>query len=54
MNDFRPISMVGSISKVIAKILSKRLQVVLPRLVTAFVKGRQILDGALIANGVVG
>ena len=41
VNDFRTISMVGSIYK-IAKILSKRLQKVLPRLVsdsqTAFVK----------------
>ena len=58
VNEFRPISMVGSIYKVIAKILSKRLQVILPRLVsdsqTAFIKGRQILDGALIANEVVG
>ena len=58
VNDFRPISIVGSFYKVMAKILSKRLQEVLPRLVgdsqTAFVKGRQILDGALIANEVVG
>jgi len=53
--DFRPISMVGSIYKVIAKIMSRRLKEVMPELIgeaqTAFIRGRQILDGA--ANEVV-
>ena len=57
VTDFRPISLIGSIYKVIAKILSSRLKSVLPNLIgdsqTAFVSGRQILDGALIANEVV-
>ena len=57
VKDFRPISMVGSVDKVIAKILSRRLREVLPKLVgetqPAFVKDRQILDGALIANETV-
>jgi len=57
VKDYRPISMVGSIYKVIAKILSGRLREVLPKLIgetqTAFVKDRQILDGALIANETV-
>jgi len=57
VTDFRPISLVGSLYKVIAKVLSNRLKAVLPKLVgesqTAFVAGRQILDGALIANEVV-
>jgi len=57
VSDFRPISLVGSIYKLIAKILSRRLKGVLPSLVgetqTAFVAGRQILDGVLIANEVV-
>jgi len=57
VSDFRPISLVGSLYKVIAKILSSRLKSVLPKLIgdsqTAFVAGRQILDGALIANEVV-
>ena len=57
VSDFRPISLVGSIYKIIAKILSGRLKSVLPKLIgdsqTAFVSGRQILDGALIANEVV-
>ena len=57
VTDYRPISMVGSVYKVIAKILSRRLREVLPHLVgetqTAFVRGRHIQDGALIANELV-
>ena len=57
ISDFRPISMVGCVYKVIAKILSRRLKEVTPDLIgptqTAFVCGRQILDGALIANELV-
>ena len=51
---FRPISMVGCLYKIIAKILSCRLKQVLPGLIgesqSAFIQKRQILDGALIAN----
>ena len=53
IKDYRPISMVGCIYKVIVKILANRLKGVMNGLVgetqTAFVQGRQILDGALIA-----
>ena len=54
IEDFRSISMVGSIYKIIAKILSSRLKEVIASLIdesqSAFVRNRQILDGALIAN----
>nr|XP_025692373.1 uncharacterized protein LOC112794597 [Arachis hypogaea] len=49
--------MVGCVYKVVAKILSKRLQPVMPELVeeeqSAFVSGRKIVNGALIACEVV-
>lgn len=52
--EFRPISMVGCLYKIVAKLLARRLQRVMDRLVshcqTSFIKGRQILDGALIAG----
>ena len=52
--DFRPISMVGSIYKIIAKLLSLRLKQVMGDLVgvnqSSFIEGRQILDGELIAG----
>nr|XP_025611773.1 uncharacterized protein LOC112705129 [Arachis hypogaea] len=53
IKDFRSISMVGCIYKVISKVMVRRLRIVMPELVgetqTAFVKGRKIHDGALIA-----
>ena len=52
--DYRPISMVGSIYKIIAKLLSLRLKKVMNDIIgpfqSAFIEGRQILDGALIAG----
>lgn len=57
INDFRPISLVGSLYKILAKLLSNRLRGVIGSVVSesqsAFVKNRQILDGILIANEVV-
>ncbi|CAL5361639.1 unnamed protein product [Camellia sinensis] len=57
LSDFRPISLVSSIYKVLAKVLSRRIRQVLPKLIgevqTAFLSGRCILDGVLIANEVV-
>ncbi|GJR47194.1 RNA-directed DNA polymerase, eukaryota [Tanacetum coccineum] len=54
VNDFRPISLIGSIYKIIAKILANRLVGVLDELVnevqSAFIVNRQILDGPFILN----
>ena len=54
IDDFEPISMVGALYKIIAKILSSRLKEVIAPLIdesqSAFVMHRQILDGVLIAN----
>ncbi|GJZ98157.1 RNA-directed DNA polymerase, eukaryota [Tanacetum coccineum] len=54
VKDFRPISLIGSLYKIIAKLLVNRLVVVLGSLVnevqSAFVADRQILDGPFILN----
>nr|GEW21572.1 RNA-directed DNA polymerase, eukaryota [Tanacetum cinerariifolium] len=57
VKDFRPISLIGSLYKVIAKILANWLVGVLGDLVSevqsAFIADRQILDGSLILNEVL-
>ncbi|GJT95488.1 RNA-directed DNA polymerase, eukaryota, reverse transcriptase zinc-binding domain protein [Tanacetum coccineum] len=57
VKDFRPISLIGSVYKIIAKILENRLVTVLEDIVSesqyAFVKDRQILDGPFILNELV-
>ncbi|GJU30635.1 RNA-directed DNA polymerase, eukaryota, reverse transcriptase zinc-binding domain protein [Tanacetum coccineum] len=57
VKDFRPISLIGSMYKIIAKILANRLVGVLGDIVnevqSAFIAERQILDGPFILNEVL-
>ena len=54
LRDFIPISLVGGLYKLLAKMLANRFKKVVGKVVSstqnAFVEGRQILDTALIAN----
>lgn len=54
LRDFRPISLIGGVYNIIAKVLAERLKKVISKLVNkhqmAFIKGRQIIDAALIAS----
>ncbi|RVW75000.1 LINE-1 reverse transcriptase-like [Vitis vinifera] len=54
LGDFRPISLVGGLYKLLAKVLANRIKNVVGRVVSsdqnAFVMDRQILDASLIAN----
>ncbi|KAJ0554035.1 putative RNA-directed DNA polymerase [Helianthus annuus] len=54
LKDYRPISLVGIVNKVISKVLANRLKKVLNSVISssqsAFLGGRYILDGPLVVN----
>ncbi|CAN1159810.1 LINE-1 reverse transcriptase homolog [Linum perenne] len=54
MKDYRPISCCNVLYKIVSKVLANRLSAVLPDLIscteTAFVKGRRIGDGIMLAH----
>jgi hypothetical protein len=58
LNNWRPITLLGSIYKILAKLLAGRLQSVLPNIIrpnqTGFVEGRSILDNVFIAQESLG
>ncbi len=57
LEQYRPISLVGALYKIISKVLASKLKKVLPAIVdesqSAFLKNRGILDSVLMANEVV-
>jgi hypothetical protein len=57
LNEFRPISLLGCLYKVVAKVLAKRLAKVMDKVVastqSAFLKGRFLVDGVMVVNEIV-
>jgi len=57
LDQFRPISLVGAVYKVITKVLAGRLKEVLPAIIdesqSAFIRTRSLVDSVLLANEVV-
>ena len=57
LNDFRPISLVGCLYKIVAKILSLRMKMVLHKVIdvrqSTFLAGRDLMDSVLVANVVL-
>lgn len=57
LKDYRPINLVGCLYKVLSKILVNHLKRVLDKIIcpeqTAYVEGRNILDGPLLLNEII-
>ena len=57
LDQYRPISLVGALYKIIAKVLSCRIKNVLPSVIdenqSVFLKEKEMLDSVLVANEVV-
>lgn len=57
LTDFRPISLIGIVYKILSKVLASRIKMTIPVVVgevqSAFSGGKNIQDGILIANEVV-
>jgi hypothetical protein len=57
LGDFRPISLIGCLYKMVAKVLANRLAKVVGELIpdtqSAFLKGRQLVEGVVVVNEVV-
>ncbi|GKV09573.1 hypothetical protein SLEP1_g21054 [Rubroshorea leprosula] len=57
LKDYRPISLIGCVYKLLTKVLASRIKAVMPRIISetqsAFLRGRQLVDGVLVLNEVV-
>jgi hypothetical protein len=57
VKDFRPISLLGCLYKLLAKVLARRLAKVMNHIISsnqlAFLKGRNLVDGVVVINEIV-
>jgi hypothetical protein len=58
LGDFRPISLLGCLYKLIARVLTNRLAKVMNSIIaptqSAFIKGRNLVDGVVVVNEILG